>query len=79
MADITDRLSLKFWNGFYYCTVKFLDGTSQELKSDKDLTYTEWQAKVKAAWETHTAPPPPPKECTCPACKKPFICPNRTI
>lgn len=80
MADVVSKLeSVKFWNGFYYCTVRFPDGASQELKSAEDLTYTQWQEKVKVAWDAHTAPLPPTKECTCPSCDKPFVCPNRTI
>jgi hypothetical protein len=62
--DVVDKLGLKFWNGFYYCTVRFPDGTSQELKSAKDLTYTQWQAKVIVAWDAHQNPPPEPKPTT---------------
>lgn len=79
MPDIVPKLDLKFWNGFYYCTVRFPDGTSQELKDANDLTYNQWQKKISAAWSAHIEPVPGPTECQCPACKKEFVCPNRTI
>lgn len=78
-GDIVNQFGIRFWNNFFYCTVRFPDGASQELKSATDLTYKQWQEKIAAAWSAHTAPPPPPEECKCPNCEKPFVCPNRTI
>ena len=77
MADVVTDFNVKLWNGTYYCTVRFPDNTSQELKSPTDLTYTQWQEKITAAWDAHNTPIPEPDECQCPACKKPFTCPNR--
>ena len=77
MADIVDKFEVKFWNGFYYCSVRFPDGTSQELKTADDLTYTKWQEKIKAAWEIHIEPVPEKDECQCPKCKATFVCENR--
>lgn len=71
-----DEFIIKFWNGQYYCKIRFPDGTKQELKSKDDLTYTQWQEKIKAAWETHQNPDPEPDECKCPECKKTFVCEN---
>jgi hypothetical protein len=79
MADIVDKYESRKWNGEYYCKVRFPDGTVQELKSAVPLNYDEWQAKITAAWEAHIAPPPAPEKCTCPACGKPFECPNRIV
>lgn len=62
MADVVNKLMLGSpWNGYYWCVVKFPDGTSQELKSSTDLNYTQWQEKVKMAWEIHINPPVEPK------------------
>jgi len=58
MADIVDKFGVRLWNGFYYCTVKFPDGFSQELKSATDLNYAQWQEKITVAWDTHINPPP---------------------
>jgi hypothetical protein len=74
-----DKINLKFWNGFYYCTVRFPDGTSQELKSAEDLTYTQWRAEIKKVWESRIVSQPSTEPCTCPLCQKSFVCPNRTI
>jgi len=58
---IADKFSLKLWNDAYYCSVVFPDGTRQELKSDADLTYSQWQAKIDAAWAAKQVPEPQPK------------------
>lgn len=79
MADVVSQFGVKLWNGQYYCTVRFPDGTSQELKSPDDLTYKQWQEKIATAWSAHIEPVPQPGECTCPNCKKPFVCPNRSL
>jgi len=76
MADVTDRFSVKFWNGFYYCNVVFPDRTKQELKSKDDLKYRQWQEKITAAWEAHQNPKPEQDECQCPKCKANFVCEN---
>jgi hypothetical protein len=52
-----DNFTLKFWNGSYYATVRFPDGTSQELKSTEDLTYTQWMEKIDKAWAASQIPP----------------------
>lgn len=75
--DVVDRFNIKFWNGYYYCNVTFPDGFKQELKSQDDLTYTQWQGKIKEAWEIHQNPDPEPDECKCPKCKANFVCENR--
>jgi hypothetical protein len=54
--DVVDSFGVKLWNGAYYCTVKFPDGTKQELKSKEDLTYSQWQGMIKTAWEVHQNP-----------------------
>ena len=77
MADIVDKFQVKFWNGYYYCKVQSPDGTSQELKTADDLTYTKWQEMIKAAWEEHIKPTPKPDECACPKCNATFVCENR--
>jgi hypothetical protein len=64
MADTVDKFSVRFWNGSFYATVKFPDGSSQELKSDTDLTYAAWQTKIGAAWDAIVNPPPEPKPVT---------------
>jgi hypothetical protein len=79
MADIVDSFGVKLWNGCYYCTVKFPDGAKQELKSNEDLTYSQWQGLIKQAWEAHITPEPKADECQCPKCKAIFVCPNRSI
>ncbi len=77
MADIVDKFESKFWNGSYYAKGKFSDGATFELKSKDDLTYTQWQEKIKIAWEAHITPEPKPDECQCPKCKATFVCENR--
>lgn len=81
MADVVNRFEVKYWpdTKTYYCKVQFPDGTRQELNSKTDLTYTQWQQKIKDAWIVHTTPVPAPDECQCPNCNKPFVCPNRTV
>jgi hypothetical protein len=78
MPNVVEKFGVKFWNGSYYCSVVFPNGTRQELKSDADLTYTQWQVEIQKAWDASQVPEPKPGQCTCPACKKPFDCPNRT-
>jgi len=75
--DIVNEFMLSFWNKAYYCKVKFPDGYSAELKSDVDMTYKQWQEKIKTAWEDHIKPPQEPEPCKCLVCGKEFICPNR--
>jgi len=75
--DIVDSFGVKLWNGYYYCEVKFPDGTKTELKSKDDLTYSQWQGLIKKAWEVHIEPVPEPDECVCPKCKATFVCENR--
>lgn len=58
MADIVQNFDLKFWNGFYDCTVRFPDGTVHHLKSADDLTYSQWQDRIRLAWLAHTTLPP---------------------
>ncbi len=72
--NIVDKYTLKFWNNTYYCLVRFPDGSSQELKSDKDLTYTGWQELITKTWEEKDKPPEPTKEWVCPGCGKSFVC-----
>ena len=81
MADVVNKFEVKYWpdTKTYFCRVVFPDGTKQELNSKTDLTYSQWQEKITAVWIAHTTPVPGPAECQCPACKKTFICPNRTI
>ncbi len=74
---MTDKFESKFWNGSYWAKGKFFDGSTFNLKSKDDLTYTQWQEKIKAAWEEHTKPEPKPDECVCPECEKTFVCENR--
>ena len=76
MADIVDSFGVRLWNGVYYCKVKFPDGSKQELKSKDDLTYSQWQGKIKEAWEAHIEPVSEPDECQCPKCKATFVCEN---
>jgi len=59
MADVVSQFVMKLWNGSYYCTVKFPDGASQELKSDADLTYAQWQVRIGAAWAARQNLPEP--------------------
>jgi hypothetical protein len=54
---IADKMTLKYWNHQYYCAVVFPDASRQELKSDVDLNYTQWQVKIAAAWAEHIKPP----------------------
>jgi hypothetical protein len=63
MADVVDKFGVKLWNGTYYCIVKFPDGTSQELSSKTDLTYSQWQTKIKEAWDASQKPPPESNGC----------------
>ena len=78
MTDVTDKFIVKLWNGFYYAKVAFPDGTSAELKSADDLTYTQWQAKISTAWDAQQNPEPTEKECQCPKCGTTFVCENRS-
>lgn len=80
MADevFSTKFQLDFWNGQYYCKTTMPDGSKSEIKSDKDLTYTQWQEKIKEIWDASQIPQPV-EECRCPACEKSFICPNRGI
>ena len=79
MADVVNKFEVKYWpdTQTYYVKVQFPDNTSQELNSKTDLTYTQWQALITTAWIAHTTRVPLPNQCVCPACKKPFDCPNR--
>ena len=65
---VVDKFDLRFWNGFYYCAVQLPDGAKQELKSDTDLTYGQWQEKITSAWDASQIPEPP-AECLCSQCK----------
>ncbi len=58
-ANVVDEFRLKLWNGAYYASVRFPNGQTQELKSDTDITYTQWQVKIKAAWKAIQNPPAP--------------------
>ena len=60
MANLVGQFTLKFWNGSFYAVVKFPDGTQQELKSQEDLNWSGWQAKIDAAWNAIRNPPPDP-------------------
>jgi len=62
-----DKFEIRLWNGQYYVTVKFPDGTKQELKSSYDLTYTQWKEKIEKAWADSQIPEPP-AECLCGQC-----------
>lgn len=62
-----DKFQLKFWNGQYYATVKFPDGTLQELKSNEDLTYKQWEEKLEKAWAGSQIPPVV-ETCLCSQC-----------
>lgn len=73
------KFTVNYWNNSFYCKVVMPDGTTQELKSDEDLTYTQWQEIIKAAWDASQIPSPSPKECSCPKCKFVFVCPNRGL
>jgi len=64
MANIVDKFSVQFWNRSFYCTVRFPDGSSQELKSAADLNCAGWQAKIAAAWDAHINPPLEPAPVT---------------
>lgn len=79
--DIVSKFEVKFWpdTKTYYCKVQFPDNTTQELSSKVDMTYAQWQQKIKDAWVAHTTPKPKPEECQCPECKSKFVCPNRTV
>ena len=77
MADVVSKFDLRFWNGFYYCSVRFPNGAKQELKSSTDLTYKKWQEKINVAYEEHIKPTSKPDECACPKCKATFVCENR--
>jgi hypothetical protein len=70
-----DKFEIRLWNGQYYAKVRMPDGTIQELKSNDDLTYSQWKTLIEKAWE-ESQKPPVPVECVCPNCKKPFVCPN---
>jgi hypothetical protein len=75
---VVDKFQVKFWNGSYYCKVMMPNGQSVELKSGDDLTYTQWQEKIQAAWDDIQNPEPTPEECQCPKCKANFVCENRS-
>ena len=77
MADIIDKFRVRFWNGAYECQVVYPDGYKTTLKSRDDLTYRQWQEKIKTAWDSHNTPEPEPDECQCPDCNQTFVCPNR--
>lgn len=74
-----DKLKLRFWNGKYYCKVSFPDGSTRELKSVIDLTFTQWVSKAQVAWDEYQIPKPKSGECQCPECNQTFVCPNRGI
>ncbi len=77
LIDMVDKFESKFWNGSYWARGKFSDGATFELKSKDDLTYNQWQEKIKAAWEDHIKPELEPDERACPKCKATFVCENR--
>ena len=56
--DVVDKFTVRLWNDAYYAKVTFPDGTKQELKSDNDLTYGQWQERIAAAWEAAQQPDP---------------------
>jgi hypothetical protein len=60
-VTMPSKFTVKLWNNKYYCSVVMPDGTKQELNSDKDLTYSQWQEKIKAVWEASQKPPEPEK------------------
>ena len=63
-----DKFELKIWNGQYYCSVKFPNGLTLELKSTDDLTYTQWKEKIEKVWNDSQIPEPP-AECLCGQCE----------
>lgn len=64
MPDVVDKFTVRSWNGSFYATVRFPDGTSQELKSDTFLDWPGWQGKISAAWDAIQNPPKPPEPVT---------------
>lgn len=58
-TPVVDGFRLRLWNGAYYASVRFPNGQTQELKSDKDLNYAQWQEKIAVAWEAIQNPPKP--------------------
>ena len=45
--DVVDKFTVRLWNDAYYAKVTFPDGTKQELKSDKDLTYSQYSTRPR--------------------------------
>ena len=70
MADVVDKFQVSFWDmaKTYECKGRFLDGATFNLNSKDDLTYAQWQEKIKVAWEAHIKPEPP-AECLCSQCE----------
>ena len=69
MADIVTKFQVSFWDmtNTYECKGKFPDGATFNLNSKDDLTYVQWQEKIKKAWEDSQIPETP-ETCKCPEC-----------
>lgn len=52
------KFQIALWNGQYYCRGRFPDGVGFELKSNTDLTYTQWEAMYQTALDEHDNPSP---------------------
>jgi hypothetical protein len=50
-APVVDKLQVRLWNGKWYARAILPDASKVELKSDTDLTYSEWIALFEQHWE----------------------------
>ncbi len=60
MADLPTKFTVSLWNGKYYINVS-IDGKNTELNSSIDLTFTQWQDKIKTIIDA--GKPPEPNMC----------------
>ena len=58
-AIMPEKFQISYWEmtKTYECKGKFPDGSTFNLTSDADLTYTQWKEKIKAAWQAAQEPP----------------------
>jgi len=56
-----NKITLKVWNGSYYCQAVMPDESKAELSSVEDLNFTQWQKKIEETWIASQTPPPEEK------------------
>lgn len=57
-----NKFQISYWDmtKTYEAKGKFQDGSTFNLTSDEDLTYSQWREKIEIAWQASQEPPEPP-------------------